>query len=168
MVDLLSNFSEFTGIYTFMNSPWGWPTAESIHFLGLAMLIGTVGVFDLRMLGIGRGIAYLDMHKLVKIGVLGYFLNLMTGIMFLTTAPDQYIYNPAFQTKLFFMFVAGLNVFWFYTTYSKQVKATDATNSVAEQAKLIAGLSLLCWTIVIICGRLITYFRPPYHWCWFC
>ena len=87
MVDLLSNFSEFTGIYTFMNSPWGWPTAESIHFLGLAMLIGTVGVFDLRMLGIGRGIAYLDMHKLVKIGVLGYFLNLMTGIMFLTTAP---------------------------------------------------------------------------------
>ena len=41
------------------------------------------------------------MHKLVKIGVLGYFLNLMTGIMFLTTAPDQYIYNPAFQTKLF-------------------------------------------------------------------
>ena len=142
MVDLLSNFSEFTGIYTFMNSPWGWPTAESIHFLGLAMLIGTV--------------------------VLGYFLNLMTGIMFLTTAPDQYIYNPAFQTKLFFMFVAGLNVFWFYTTYSKQVKATDATNSVVEQAKLIAGLSLLCWTIVIICGRLITYFRPPYHWCWLC
>ena len=57
MVDLLSNFSEFTGIYTFMNSPWGWPTAESIHFLGLAMLIGTVGVFDLRVRGIGRGVA---------------------------------------------------------------------------------------------------------------
>ena len=59
------------------------------------------------------------------------------------------------------MFVAGLNVFWFYSTYSKQVKATDSTISVVEQAKLIAGVSLLCWTIVIICGRLITYFRPP-------
>ena len=168
MVDLLSNFSKFTGIYAFMNSPWGWPTAESIHFLGLALLIGSVGVFDLRMLGVGRGIAYLDMHKLVKVGVFGYSLNLMTGVMFLTTAPDQYIYNPAFQTKLFFMFIAGLNVLWFYTTYSERVKTTDSIASVVQQAKLIAVISLLCWTMVIIGGRLITYFRPPYHWCWLC
>ena len=168
MVDLLSNFSKFTGIYAFMNSPWGWPTAESIHFLGLALLIGSVGVFDLRMLGVGRGIAYLDMHKLVKVGVFGYLLNLMTGVMFLTTAPDQYIYNPAFQTKLFFMFIAGLNVLWFYTTYSERVKTTDSIASVVQQAKLIAVISLLCWTMVIIGGRLITYFRPPYHWCWLC
>ena len=168
MVDLLSNFSKFTGIYAFMNSPWGWPTAESIHFLGLALLIGSVGVFNLRMLGVGRGIAYLDMHKLVKVGVFGYSLNLMTGVMFLTTAPAQYIYHPAFQTKLFFMFIAGLNVLWFYTTYSERVKTTDSIASVVQQAKLIAVISLLCWTMVIIGGRLITYFRPPYHWCWLC
>ena len=35
--------------------------------------------------------------------------------MFLTSAPDQYLYNPAFQTKLGFMLLAGCNVFWFYT-----------------------------------------------------
>ena len=63
MVELLSEFSRGTGIYAFMNSPWGWPTAESIHFLGLCMLIGTVGVFDLRMLGLGQGISYGDLHK---------------------------------------------------------------------------------------------------------
>ena len=168
MIELLSSFSKFTGIYAFMNSPWGWPTAESIHFLGLSLLIGCVGVFDLRMLGVGRGINYLQMHKLVKIVVFGYCLNLTTGIMFLTTAPDQYLYNPAFQTKLLFMLIAGLNMFWFYASYSGQVKATEATTSVAEPAKIIAMLSLLCWMAVIICGRLITYFRPPYHWCWFC
>ena len=120
------------------------------------------------MLGVGRGINYLQMHKLIKIGVFGYCLNLTTGIMFLTTAPDQYLYNPAFQTKLLFMLIAGLNMFWFYASYSGQVKATEATTSVAEPAKIIAMLSLLCWMAVIICGRLITYFRPPYHWCWFC
>ena len=168
MIELLSSFSKFTGIYTFMNSPWGWPTAESIHFLGLCLLIGCVGVFDLRMLGVGRGIDYLQMHKLVKIGVFGYCLNLMTGIMFLSTAPDQYLFNPAFQTKLLFMLIAGLNMLWFYASYSTQVKATEAAASVAEPAKIIAMLSLLCWMAVIICGRLITYFRPPYHWCWFC
>ena len=151
-----------------MNSPWGWPTAESIHFLGLCLLIGCVGVFDLRMLGIGRGISYVQMHKLVKIGVFGYILNVTTGIMFLTTAPDQYLFNPAFQSKLLFMLVAGLNMLWFYTHHSVSVKMTDSVVSLTYRVKAIAMISLLCWMAVIICGRLITYFRPPYHWCWFC
>jgi hypothetical protein len=168
MIDLLSGFSYGSGIYDFMNSPWGWPTAESIHFLGLCMLIGSVGVFDLRMLGVGKGIAYEELHKLVKFGVVGYLLNATTGIMFLTTSPDQYIYNPAFQTKMFFMLLAGLNMLWFYATTSAQVKVTNANASLLSRAKIIAAVSLLCWSVIIICGRLITYFRPPYHWCFWC
>ena len=168
MVELLTSFSKNTGIYSFMNSPWGWPTAESIHFLGLCLLIGCVGVFDLRMLGIGRGISYVQMHKLVKVGVFGYILNVTTGIMFLTTAPDQYLFNPAFQSKLLFMLVAGLNMLWFYAHHSVSVKMTDSIASVTYRVKVIAMISLLCWMGVVICGRLITYFRPPYHWCWFC
>ncbi|MDG2420952.1 MAG: hypothetical protein P8N40_04570 [Gammaproteobacteria bacterium] len=168
MIDYLSAFSSSTGIYTIMNTPWGWPIVESMHFLGLSLLIGTVGIFDLRLLGIGQGIAYSDLHKLVKIGVIGYAINVTTGVMFLTTAPDQYIYNPAFQTKILFMFIAGLNMVWFYQTTSAQVKKTAALDNVTNRAKMIGGISLLCWIIVIVCGRLITYFRPPYHWCWFC
>lgn len=168
MIEILANFADVTGIYAFMNSPWGWPTAESIHFLGLCLLIGTVGVFDLRMLGIGQGIAYADLHKLVKFGVAGYLLNVTTGTMFLTSAPDQYIYNPAFQTKMLFMLIAGLNMLWFYTTTSNQVKITEASLMVSHRAKVIAAVSLLSWSVIIICGRLITYFRPPYHWCFWC
>ena len=168
MVELLSDFSRSTGIYGFMNSPWGWPTAESIHFLGLCVLIGTVGVFDLRMLGFGQGISYEDLHKLVKFGVGGYLLNVTTGIMFLTTAPDQYIYNPAFQTKMLFMLIAGINMLWFYAATSNQVKGTDAALAVSSRAKIIALVSLISWSVIIVCGRLITYFRPPYHWCLWC
>ena len=54
MVDYLLAFSQSTGIFTFMNSPWGWPIAESVHFIGLSLLLGTVGVFDLRLLGLAR------------------------------------------------------------------------------------------------------------------
>ena len=88
--------------------------------------------------------------------------------MFLTTAPDQYIYNPAFQTKMLFMLIAGINMLWFYATTSSQVKATEAALAVSNRAKIIALVSLVCWSVIIICGRLITYFRPPYHWCLWC
>ena len=168
MVEILSNFAQLSGIYGIMNSPWGWPTAESIHFLGLSLLIGTVGVFDLRMIGIGNGIAYADLHRLVPIGVTGFFLNVITGTMFLVTAPDQYLFNPAFQTKLLFILIAGINMLWFYTSCLAQVRNTGATLSVSRRAKIIGIISLLSWSIIIVCGRLITYFRPPYHWCFWC
>jgi hypothetical protein len=82
MEQALLQFSQFTGIFAFMNSPWGWPVVESLHFFGLSLLIGTVGVFDLRMLGFGAGISYQFLHRLVPIGVFGYTLNVTTGTMF--------------------------------------------------------------------------------------
>jgi hypothetical protein len=30
------------------------------------------------------------------------------------------------------------------------------------RAKLIAGTSLTAWVAVLICGRLITFYRPPF------
>ena len=168
MLESILGFSQSTGIYAFMNTPWGWPLAESIHFIGLCLLIGTVGVFDLRMLGMAPGVAYADLHRLVPLGVAGYFLNVVTGVMFFTTAPDQYLFNPAFQTKLFFMLIAGVNMLVFYTTTSAQVKRTRAVLVVPLRARAIAAISLACWCAVIIGGRLITYYRPPYYWCAWC
>ena len=151
-----------------MNSPWGWPIAESIHFFGLCLLIGTVGVFDLRMLGLAKGVSLGDLHKLVPIGVAGYILNVITGTMFYTTAPDQYLYNPAVQSKFFFMLLAGINMLFFYSTTVSETKSTAALGNAPGRAKFIAAISLLCWCAVIISGRLITYFRPPYFWCFWC
>ena len=40
MEDLLYSIGQKSGIYTFMHTSWGWPTIESLHFLGLSLLIG--------------------------------------------------------------------------------------------------------------------------------
>ncbi|MCG8413293.1 MAG: hypothetical protein MI746_03645 [Pseudomonadales bacterium] len=168
MEEILLSFSRSTGIFAFMHSPWGWPIAESIHFLGLSLLIGTVGLFDLRLLGLGQGISYQYLHRLVPFGVLGYSLNVITGTMFLSSAPDQYLYNPAFQTKMLLMAIAGINMLLFYSFANRQVQTTQADVSVTLSAKTVALVSLCCWCGVIIGGRLITYFRPPYHWCFWC
>lgn len=168
MIDFLLNFSQATGIYAFMNSPWGWPVVESVHFFGLCLLIGTVGLFDLRMLGFASEISLSELHRLVPIGVGGYLLNVVTGTMFLSTAPDQYLYNPAVQSKLFFMLIAGINMMFFYATTAVNIKSETYTSQAIVRAKFMAGISLVCWCAVIVCGRLITYYRPPYHWCLWC
>ena len=108
-MEALLDFSQKNGIYDFMHSAWGWPAVETLHFMGLSLLIGTVGLFDLRMMGLAKGIPMSALHRLVPWGVAGYALNVMTGVTFGTSEPDQYLFNPAFQTKLALMAIAGIN-----------------------------------------------------------
>lgn len=168
MTELLYEAGRVTGIHVLMNSTWGWPTVESLHFLGLSLLVGAVGLFDLRMLGVARGIPIGALHRLIPWGVGGYVLNAGTGFLFVTSAPDQYLFNPAFQVKLGLMAVAGLNVLFFYRLVFARVREDGADAHAPRAAKVAALVSLACWTGVIVCGRLITYYRPPYHWCWWC
>ena len=144
----------------FMHSRYGWPTCESIHFLGLSLLIGAIGTFDLRLLGFAPRIPIAALHRLVPWGIAGYGINIITGLMFLVTEPNQYIYNPSFHFKILFMGLAGINVLVFYVAVFGKVKLLEPGAATPRSAKIIGGASLLLWIGVIVCGRLLTFYRP--------
>jgi hypothetical protein len=144
----------------FMTTAWAWPTIESLHFLGLCLLIGCIGSFDLRLLGVAKRVPIAAMHRLIPFGILGFVINIATGSLFVMTDSDQYIYNPSFHLKLVFMTIAGVNAGLFYLTSWRQVFTSAATLEAPRRAKIIAAISLTAWVGVIICGRLITFFRP--------
>jgi hypothetical protein len=66
------------------------------------------------------------------------------------------------------MLIAGINMLFFYTTTATATRATPALAQAPLRARVIGTISLTCWLAVIVCGRLITYYRPPYHWCFWC
>lgn len=144
-----------------MDTKWAWPTAESIHFVGLTMLIGTVGMFDLRLMGIGRQIPPAALHRLIKYGVAGFIGNVLTGLCFLSAAPDQYIYNPAFRWKVIFLVCAGLNIAVFYSSQFRRIRTLGAGDPIPVMARLVGAASLSLWVGVITAGRLLTFYRPP-------
>ena len=143
-----------------MHTKWGWPIAESLHFVGLTLLVGAIGLFDLRLLGLARGVPIAAMHGLIRWGLAGFALNVATGSLFLMTEPDQYIYNPAFQFKLLFIALAGANALMFYATSYARVTAGGAASDATKMAKAIAIVSLSLWIGVIIAGRMLTFYRP--------
>ena len=157
---LVAMFASTTIVSSFMRSRWGWPTCEAIHFVGLSLLIGTIGMFDLRLLGMAKRVPIAALHRLIPWGIFGYAINVITGSMFLLTEPDQYVYNPAFHSKMLFMGVAGVNVLVFYLAVFRRVKGLEPGLEAPRSAKLVAGVSLFCWISVIVCGRLLTFYRP--------
>jgi hypothetical protein len=141
-------------------SRWAWPVLESLHFFGMALLVGTVGVFDLRLLGFARGIPYGALHGLIPLGIAGFLLNASTGLFFLAGTPDQYLYNRAFIVKVSLMIVAGLNVAFFYGRVFKGLQRIAGDAAPPFGARLAGGVSLTAWIGVMSAGRLLTFFRP--------
>lgn len=166
--ETIEQWARAVGIFGMMNTKWGWPIAEIIHFFGLCLLFATVGMFDLRMMGVARGVSMTALHRLVPFGIAGYLMCVATGFLFVVSAPAQYLYNPALQTKISLMIVAGINMAVFYVTTASAVSAAGPDDLPPMRARLIGFVSLACWTGVIVCGRLVTFFRPPEHWCLWC
>ena len=42
--------------YFATNYKWVWATMETLHFLGLGLMVGTIGVLDLRLMGFLKGL----------------------------------------------------------------------------------------------------------------
>ena len=156
---LVRTLKSINPVSAFMHSTWGWPAAESIHFIGLSLLVGTIVLFDLRLLGLAKRIPIAALHRLIPWGLLGYGINAVSGAAFLMTEPDQYIYNPAFQWKLLFMAAAGFNALAFYLTAYRRATAPGAS-AAPWSARVVAVISLCMWIAVIVCGRLLTFYRP--------
>lgn len=150
-----------TSLGDFMNtSSWAWIVAECLHFTGLTLVVGTVWLFDLRVLGVGKGWTPHDLHRLVPFGIAGFCISLMTGIAFVCGAPDQYFYNVSFHLKAVFLAIAGANLAYFYARPYRSVRELGPFDTASLEARICAGISIVAMTGVMLFGRLLTFYRP--------
>jgi hypothetical protein len=119
-MDPFSAWLEATRVSTTMrNMTWLWPACESIHFIGLALLIGGAGYFDLRLLGFMRRVPMAAAKAFMPWAITGFAMNFVTGTAFFVMAPHMYVPSAAWWAKVFFIVVAGLNAMFFETTLAR-------------------------------------------------
>jgi hypothetical protein len=150
----------FTGISALMQTKWVWPAVESAHFIGLTLLFGAIAAWDLRLVGGLKEVPVSAFHKLVPFAILGFAINMTSGFMFLVTFPEQYVYNTAFQLKMLCVMLAGLNVFVLYLTTFRRMATFTSGQQPPLMGRLAGAVSIGLWITVIICGRMITFYRP--------
>ncbi len=135
-----------------------FPLLETLHFIGLAMLVGGIAALDLRVLGIGKGLFVQPFHKLLPIVFVGFAINLVSGVLFFLADPVGYGNNTAFRVKMVLVLLAGLNALWFEFSVAKDVAAWGPETDASSRAKLICGLSLVLWAGIIVAGRMMPSF----------
>ena len=150
-----------TAISMYMvNSPWAWPAAETVHFLGLSLSFGVLLAVNLRILGVMRRVPFADVHRLLPWGMLGFGANLITGMLFFIGQPRQYIDSAPFYWKVVFLMIAGAN--FLYLTVFRKAWTADADGwdaSLADKLadKAMAVLSLFSWLAVLYGGRMLPF-----------
>jgi len=87
----------------------------------------------------------------------GFAVTFITGIL-LVWAEGLKIYQiSVFPIKLLLIAFGGLNAIWFEFKYGRTVSEWGRKAEFPKGAKVAGWLSLVSWSAVIICGRLIPY-----------
>jgi hypothetical protein len=144
-----------------VNTKWAWAGGQAVHFVGLSLLFGVVLLLDLRMLGFMKGLSFSALHRLLPWGVLGFGVNVVTGILFFVgSPPDFYITASVFHWKLLLILVAGANALYFTVFEQPWILGPGDTPPVA--AKLAAASGIFLWLGVIFCGQMLPFIGKSY------
>lgn len=141
-------------------SMWGYPALETVHMFGLGLLFGGIIVFDLRLLGVGRSVEVARAAALLLPWVLvGFLLNLASGLALFASDAVEFAANRAFQFKVLFLLLAGINTLIYMGRWRLAGADWDGHVVRSRSAKVQAVLSILLWVLVITAGRMIAYFE---------
>lgn len=140
-----------------LSTSWAWPLAETLHFLGLALLVGIIGPLDVRLLGFMKSVPVAALKALVPWAVAGFVINLATGVMFLVATPEQYIRNLSWWFKVLFLVIAGVNMLLFEMTQKPRMLAMGPGEDTPAAFKVIGGVSLASWLMVLYWGRMLPF-----------
>ena len=139
------------------DSLWLFPVIETLHLLGMAALVGTVVVFDLRLLGwMLRRQRVSDLAgRLLPWSWLGFAVQVVTGALLFSSEAVKVYPNPAFRLKMLLIFLAGVHALIFHGTVYRNVAAWDDSEAMPAGAKVTGFVSILLWIAIVAAGRFI-------------
>lgn len=142
--------SGFTGIPWLASNAFAYPALEVVHIVGIALLVGSLVLVDLRVWGAAAALPLRPLARAaLPVSLVGFALIVLSGVLMFAANPAELLANRVFTVKLGLVMLAGLNAAWFH--------ARGALDRPDTLARAQTAASLGTWLAVIICGRWIAY-----------
>ena len=140
----------FVGIPWIASHPIAYPALEVLHISGIALLVGSLVLLELRVWGFAAELPVKPLARLgLSVTLCGFGVVVASGLLMFAANPAELLSNRAFLIKMGLVQVAGLNAAWFH--------GRDSLARCDTLARVQTVLSMGIWLAAIICGRWIAY-----------
>ena len=160
-------------VYLLGNVPGLPPIAQSFHILGIATVVGSIVMVDLRFLGLALPSQNVSemIRRLLPWTWCALGVNAVTGLIFVLARPNRYFYNPVATFKFSMLLVAVALAFAVYWMNRREHGFWEASAGRLRGARIVAAVSIMAWIGVMLGGRWIAYseyitdpFPFPFDW----
>ncbi len=143
----------------FAGHDWFVPTVQTFHILGIAVVVTTLGMLDLRLLRLIRSGPPLQTlagnfipWTWRALGVL-----LVSGILLIITEPTRELMNDAFRLKMLMVLALVVLTFVFQAATTREPGYWTASPARRRLGGALGIASLLLCVSIVAAGRLIAY-----------
>ena len=155
MLDYLQNLALANWVRS-SPSIFAYSTVLTAHAVGLAIVVGVNTIIALRLLGVAPGIPLAGLRRLYSIVWIGFFINLVSGCLLFIAEAHSMAAMVTFWTKLFFVALGMIVAELLKRRYFADVASVQA-GIVTRVGRNLAIISLVCWYLALIVGRLTGY-----------
>ena len=136
-----------------------YATIETLHAIGMGILVGTITIVDLRLLGLLKRIPVFMLVNLLPLIWAGFVINACSGsLMFISDAVAMST-NRIFLTKMGLIFTGFALALALRRLVFRHMAKWSQGGAIPGSAKILACASLLVWYGAITAGRLTAYFQ---------
>ncbi|HVY66134.1 MAG TPA: hypothetical protein VHH11_15030 [Gammaproteobacteria bacterium] len=138
-------------------SLWAYPLFETMHTIGMAMVVGSLGLINLRVLGYKPELPILGTQQLLPLAWIGFTLNLVSGLTLFVSDAEHFWGSYTFRVKMVLIILGGINAALLGRRMFQEALPGAPPVVPTSGAKWIAATSLVFWFGAICAGRLIAY-----------
>jgi hypothetical protein len=130
--------------------PWAYPALEMVHISGIALLLGNLVLLELRVFGLGAGLAVKELARLsLGLALVGFGMAAASGLLMFASQAAELLSNRTFTLKMLLLLAAACNAAWFH--------GRGSLDKLDAFARVQMAVSTLIWLAVLVCGRWIAY-----------
>ena len=141
------------------HNAWAIPAIQSVHIVGIGLVMGSVLMIDLRILGL----AWTDQTLGQTTSRFGPWLTgslwllLVTGLLMVVGEPVRELVTFSFWLKMALVAIGALVAIAFQRALRQHEQRWETTLVHNRSIKALAIATFLIWVCIIFLGRLIAY-----------
>ena len=138
-------------------SAWQYPIIETLHGIGMGLLVGTLTVMDLRLLGRLERLPISALLQLRSLIWIGFVINACTGVVMFMTDGPRLVTNWIFGVKIALIVLGVAAALRLQRLTAARAAGWSAGGAISADVRWLAIASLVIWYGAIVAGRVTAF-----------